>query len=89
MVIACLAATVTAPWRAWRAVAVISRTSWSKLRPGSCTASAARPCTWAWVGITATRIAVVGLGGAGGDLGGAHRVGVVGQDDDLVGAAGQ
>ena len=43
---------VTAPCRACRAVAVISRTSCSKLRPGSCTASAARPCTCAWVGIT-------------------------------------
>ena len=68
IVIACLAATVTAPWRACRAVAVISRTSWSKARPGSWTASAASPCTCAVVGITATRTSVVGLGGAGRDL---------------------
>ena len=46
---------MTAPWRACRAVAVISRTSWSKVRPGSCTAIAARPWTWAWLGITSTR----------------------------------
>ena len=55
MVIACRAATVTAPWRAWLAVAVMWSTSWSKDRPGSWTATAARPCTCAWLGITATR----------------------------------
>ncbi len=41
------AAIVTAPERAWRAAAVIATTSCSKSRPGSCTASAASPCTWA------------------------------------------
>ena len=46
---------MTAPWRAWRAVAVISSTSESKPRPGSWTASAASPWTCATVGITATR----------------------------------
>ena len=55
----------------------------SKARPGSCTASAASPCTCAWVGITATRTPCVGLGGAGRDLGDAHGVGVVGQHHDL------
>ena len=89
MVIACRAATVTAPWRACRAVAVISRTSWSKERPGSWTASAASPCTWAVVGITATRIVVVLLGGAGRDLGRAHRVAVVGQHDHLAARRGR
>ena len=84
IVIAWRAATVTAPWRAWRAVAVISRTSASKARPGSWTEIAARPCTCAWVGITSTDDVELGLGGAGGDLGGAHGVAVVGQHDDLA-----
>ena len=51
---ASLAATVTAPWRAPRAAAVMCTTSLSSGRPGSCTASAAMPCTWARVGMTTT-----------------------------------
>jgi len=47
---------MTATARHARHGAVISRTSWSKLRPGSWTARAASPCTWARVGITTARM---------------------------------
>ncbi len=54
VVMASLAAMVTAPCRAPRAAAAICTTSLSSGRPGSCTASAAMPCTCARVGITTT-----------------------------------
>ena len=78
---------MTAPCRACRAVAVISMTSRSKLRPGSWTAMRGEPLHLGLGVDDRHPHPVVLLGGAGRDLGDPQRVGVVRQHDHLDGMA--
>ena len=81
-------ATVTSAQRVAAAASAMAMTSSPKRRAGSATAMAASPCTGERVGTTPTsrptsRARVAAREAIGGE------VGVVGQDDDLVGGGGE